>query len=1491
MAFKKDSRGKNSFSKITIGLASPEEILRNSSGEVLKPETINYRTYKPERDGLFCERIFGPVKDYECHCGKYKRIRYKGIVCNTCGVEVTEKKVRRERMGHIKLVVPVAHIWYFRSLPNKIGYLLGLPSKKLDQVIYYEKYIVINPGPFASAENFSEEEYNDYLSAMPEEYRALPKTLKRGDLLSEEEYFEYVDQLPMENRSLSDDDPYKFVAKMGAEAVYDMLAMLSQKVKSNNPNENLTYLDKLSFELRNQAANEGSQQRKTEAIKRLQVVELFRGASDRNKPEWMILKAVPVIPPDLRPLVPLDGGRFATSDLNDLYRRVIIRNNRLKRLLEIKAPEVILRNEKRMLQEAVDSLLDNSRKSTAVKTDANRALKSLSDSLKGKQGRFRQNLLGKRVDYSARSVIVVGPELKMHECGLPKNMAAELYKPFIIRKLIERGIVKTVKSAKKIVDRKEPVVWDILEYVMKGHPVLLNRAPTLHRLGIQAFQPKLIEGKAIQLHPLACTAFNADFDGDQMAVHLPLGNEAILEAQMLMLGAHNILNPANGAPITVPSQDMVLGLYYITKLRKGDKGEGLKFYGPEEAEIAYNEGRVTLHAPISVMVDDVDKDGNKIRRMIDNTSVGRVLVNQYVPDEIGYVNEMLSKKSLRDIISRVIKKCGIPRSAQFLDDIKNLGYYMAFKGGLSFNLGDVIIPEEKEAIVAEGQQQVEEVLDNYDNGFITNSERYNQVIDIWTHVNSRLTDVLMKQMKENNQGFNSVYMMLDSGARGSKDQIRQLAGMRGLMAKPQKAGAEGGQIIENPILANFKEGLSVLEYFISTHGARKGLADTALKTADAGYLTRRLVDVAHDVIINEEDCGTLRGLVCTEIKKNDEVVVSLGERVLGRVSVHDIIDPSTKEVIVHAGDEINDVAAERIDNSPIESVEIRSVLTCEAKRGVCAKCYGRNLATNRMVQKGEAVGVIAAQSIGEPGTQLTLRTFHVGGVASNIAAISSVTSRYNGILEIDELRSVETDEKVSDAMPEQSVAGDRNVQVVIGRMAEMRIIDPQTKMMYTTAQIPYGSKLYFNNGDTVKTGDVICDWDPFNAVIVSEVSGRIQYSNLVENTTYRIESDQQSGVEEKIITESKDRTRVPEANIVDASGTILKTYALPVGAHLMYDEGAEIKVGDIFVKIPRSSGGAGDITGGLPRVQELFEARNPSNPAIVSEIDGVVSFGKVKRGNREIIVTPKVGEEKKYLVPLSKQILVQENDYVRAGTAMSDGAITPADILRIMGPTAVQDYIVNEVQDVYRMQGVKINDKHFEVIVRQMMRKVIIIEPGDTNFLEQQVVDKREFHDENDRIWGKKVVVDKGDSETMEVGMIVTARRLRDENSSLKRKDLRPVVVRDAVPATSEQILQGITRAALQTSSFMSAASFQETTKVLNEAAISGKTDTLEGMKENVICGHLIPAGTGLREYERIVVASNDDLAVRIDEGDPSLLKLSSKEEESEVVASTPEEI
>ena len=1411
MAFRKETKIKSNFSKISIGLASPEEILENSSGEVLKPETINYRTYKPERDGLFCERIFGPVKDYECHCGKYKRIRYKGIVCDRCGVEVTEKKVRRERMGHIQLVVPVAHIWYFRSLPNKIGYLLGLPTKKLDSIIYYERYVVIQPGAAA------EEGVNEY------------------DLLSEEEYLDLLEKLPRENQYLEDTDPNKFIAKMGAEAIYDLLAKLD--------------LDALSYELRHKASNDSSQQRKNEALKRLQVVESFRASRGRNKPEWMIVRIVPVIPPELRPLVPLDGGRFATSDLNDLYRRVNISNNPQKRQIEIKAPEVILRNEKRMLQEAVDSLFDNSRKSSAVKTDANRPLKSLSDSLKGKQGRFRQNLLGKRVDYSARSVIVVGPELKMGECGIPKLMAAELYKPFIIRKLIERGIVKTVKSAKKIVDRKEPVIWDILEHVMKGHPVLLNRAPTLHRLGIQAFQPHMIEGKAIQLHPLACTAFNADFDGDQMAVHLPLSNEAILEAQMLMLQAHNILNPANGAPITVPAQDMVLGLYYITKLRKGAKGEGLTFYGPEEALIAYNEGKVDIHAIINVVVKDLDKDGNIVDVMMKETSVGRVIVNEIVPAEVGYLNTIISKKSLRDIISDVIKAVGVARACEFLDGIKNLGYHMAFKGGLSFNLGDIIIPKEKEELVKRGNEEVEQIMMNYNMGFITDNERYNQVIDTWTHVNSDLSDILYKTIKNDDQGFNSVFMMLDSGARGSKEQIRQLSGMRGLMAKPQKAGAEGAQIIENPILSNFKEGLSVLEYFISTHGARKGLADTALKTADAGYLTRRLVDVSHDVIINEEDCGTLRGLVCTALKNNDEVIATLYERILGRVSVHDIIHPTTGKLIVAGGEEITEDIAQEIEDSPIESVEIRSVLTCESKKGVCAKCYGRNLASSRMVQKGEAVGVIAAQSIGEPGTQLTLRTFHAGGIAGNMAANASIVAKNNARLEFEELRTVDTvDETTGEA-----------VKVVVGRLAEVRFIDVNTGIILSTHNVPYGSKLYAADGDVVEKGKLIAKWDPFNAVIITEATGKIEFESMVENVTYKVESDEATGLREIIIIESKDKTKVPSAHITTEDGNLIRTYNFPVGGHVVIENNQSVKAGDILVKIPRAVGKAGDITGGLPRVTELFEARNPSNPAVVSEIDGEVTMGKIKRGNREIIVTSKTGEVKKYLVNLSKQILVQENDYVRAGTPLSDGAITPADILAIKGPTAVQEYIVNEVQDVYRLQGVKINDKHFEIIVRQMMRKVEIDEPGDTRFLEQQVVDKQDFMEENDRIWGKKVVVDAGDSQNLQPGQIVTARKLRDENSMLKRRDLKPVEVRDAIPATSTQILQGITRAALGTSSFMSAASFQETTKVLNEAAINGKVDRLEGMKENVICGHLIPAGTGQREFEKIVVGSKEE--------------------------------
>jgi DNA-directed RNA polymerase subunit beta' len=1412
---KKVSRPNSDFRSITISLASPEDILERSHGEVLKPETINYRTYKPERDGLFCERIFGPVKDYECHCGKYKRIRYKGIVCDRCGVEVTEKKVRRERMGHITLTVPVAHIWYFRSLPNKIGYLLGLPTKKLDQIIYYERYVVINAGPATNADGIS---------------------LCVNDFLTEEEYLDILEKLPKENQYLDDKDPNKFLAKMGAEALYDLL--------------NRVNLDELSYDLRHKANTETSQQRKNEALKRLQVVEAFRDANTRveNRPEWMITKVVPVIPPELRPLVPLDGGRFATSDLNDLYRRVIIRNNRLKRLVEIKAPEVILRNEKRMLQEAVDSLFDNSRKSSAVKTESNRPLKSLSDSLKGKQGRFRQNLLGKRVDYSARSVIVVGPELKLHECGLPKDMAAELFKPFIIRKMIERGIVKTVKSAKKIVDKKEAVVWDILENVLKGHPVMLNRAPTLHRLGIQAFQPKLIEGKAIQLHPLVCTAFNADFDGDQMAVHVPLGSAAILEAQLLMLAAHNILNPANGAPITVPSQDMVLGLYYITKQRPGTaenpcKGEGGTFYSAEEVMIAFNEGKLDLHATIKVRWEDVD--GN---HSIIDTSTGRVLFNQVVPREVGFINQLLTKKALRDIIGDILKVVGIAGTAKFLDDMKNLGYYWAFKGGLSFKLSDVVIPPEKEKLVNEAGTKVQEVFDNYNMGLITNNERYNQVIDIWTNTNSRLTNILMDRLKNDQQGFNSIYMMFDSGARGSKEQIRQLAGMRGLMAKPQKNAAAGGQdMIENPILANFKEGLSILEYFISTHGARKGLADTALKTADAGYLTRRLVDVAQDVIINEVDCGTLRGIVASALKKNDEVVETLRERILGRVSVHDIVNPETGEVIVDASQEINEDLATAIEAAGLEEVEIRSVLTCESKRGVCSKCYGRDLATARMVQEGLAAGVIAAQSIGEPGTQLTLRTFHTGGASSASAIDSDIKAKYSGSIEIDELRIVE---RMGDSGEMKTI--------VVSRSSEIKIIDDKSGMTLTTTNLPYGSILAVMPGGTVKKGDVLCEFDPFNSVIITEEDGIIQFDAVEEGITFKTEVDEQTGFSEKIIIETKDKKKNPSIEVV-RNKEVVKVYSLPVGAHINIENGQKIGKGAILAKIPRMAGRGGDITGGLPRVTELFEARNPSNPAVVSEIDGIVEYGKIKRGNREVSVTSRTGEEKKYLIPLAKHILVQDGDFVRAGMQLSDGAISPGDILDIQGPTAVQEYLVNEIQEVYRLQGVKINDKHFEVIVRQMMRKVEILDAGDTRFLEGTNVDKAEFVEENDLLFDKVVVLDSTDSEKYKEGMIISVRQLRDENSQLKRKDKKEIEARPAVTSTARPMLQGITRASLQTDSWISAASFQETTKVLNEAAVQGKTDFLIGLKENVIVGHPIPAGTGVRRFQKMIVGNSSD--------------------------------
>ena len=1420
MARKNEKYTVKKFNKISIGLASPESILEASRGEVLKPETINYRTHKPERDGLFCERIFGPVKDYECACGKYKRIRYKGIVCDRCGVEVTEKKVRRDRVGHINLVVPVAHIWYFRSLPNKMGYLLGLPSKKLDMIIYYERYVVIQPGIAKNAEG---------------------EPLQKMDFLTEEEYLDIADELPKENQYLDDTDPDKFIAKMGAECLIDLLARID--------------LEELSYQLRHKANTETSKQRKNEALKRLNVVEAFRDSQKNreNNPEWMIMKAVPVIPPELRPLVPLDGGRFATSDLNDLYRRVIIRNNRLKRLMEIKAPEVILRNEKRMLQESVDSLFDNTRKSSAVKTESNRPLKSLSDSLKGKQGRFRQNLLGKRVDYSARSVIVVGPELRLFECGLPKDMAAELYKPFVIRKLIERGIVKTVKSAKKIIDRKEPVVWDILENVIKGHPVLLNRAPTLHRLGIQSFQPKLIEGKAIRLHPLACSAFNADFDGDQMAVHLPLGPEAILEAQLLMLGSHNILNPANGAPITVPSQDMVLGLYYMTKLRKHTpevpiKGEGLTFYSPEEVTIAFNEGMVDLNAGIKVRTEDFNEEGELTTQIIETTT-GRVLFNEVVPREAGYINDVLTKKSLRGIIGDILKVTSIPKIGQFLDEIKNMGYKFAFQGGLSFSLGDIIIPAEKHTMIAEANKEVDAIVMNYNMGMLTQKERYNKVIDVWGSTNNQLTELSMKRLREDQQGFNSVFMMLDSGARGSKEQIRQLTGMRGLMAKPKKSTAGGGEIIENPILSNFKEGLSILEYFISTHGARKGLADTALKTADAGYLTRRLVDVSQDVIINEVDCGTLRGLEITPLKKKDEIVESLSDRIEGRVALHDVYHPISDEVLATAGQLLTVEIAQVIEATGIDRVEVRSPLTCEAERGICELCYGKSLSTNNNVQRGEAVGVIAAQSIGEPGTQLTLRTFHVGGVAGNISEENKLIAKFDGNVKIEDLRTVEGKD-----------SNGEKVDIVISRTAEIKIIDKKTGITLSTNNIPYGSYIFEKGRKTIKKGDAVCQWDPFNGVIVSEFGGKVKFDNLQQGINYSVEIDEQTGFQEKVMIDSKNKKIIASLIIEDADGNALRSYSLPVGAHLMIEDGEKVESGKTLVKIPRKSGKAGDITGGLPRVTELFEARNPSNPAVVAQIDGVVTFGKIKRGNREIIVESKTGEIRKYLVKLSNQILVQENDFIKAGMPLSDGATTPADILAIKGPSAVQEYLVNEIQEVYRLQGVKINDKHFEVVVRQMMRKVKIIDSGDTILLENQLIHKQDFIKQNDDIYGMKIVEEAGASESLKAGQLVTARQLRDENSFLRRSDKDLVVARDAQPATAEQVLQGITRASLQTKSFISAASFQETTKVLNEAAVNGKIDTLEGLKENVIVGKRIPAGTGMRSYDKLIVGPKDEM-------------------------------
>ncbi len=1414
MAFinNKDAKPSTELNSITICLTSPDDILERSFGEVLKPETINYRTYKPERDGLFCERIFGPVKDYECYCGKYKRIRYKGIVCDRCGVEVTEKKVRRERMGHIKLVVPVVHIWFFRSLPNKIGYLLGFSSKNLETIIYYERYVVIQPG-------VKEED-----------------GVSKNDLLTEEEYFELLETLPKDNQMLDDEDPNKFIAKMGAEAVKDLLMRLD--------------LDDLSYALRHQAATETSQQRKSEALKRLRVVEAFRDAATRveNKPEWTIIQYLPVIPPELRPLVPLDGGRFASSDMNDLYRRVIIRNNRLKRLLEIKAPEVILRNEKRMLQEAVDSLFDNSRKSNAVKAEGGRPLKSLSDVLKGKQGRFRQNLLGKRVDYSGRSVIVVGPDLRLHECGIPKGMAAELFKPFIIRKLIERGIVKTVKSAKKMVDKKSPVIWEILENILKGHPVLLNRAPTLHRLSIQAFQPKLVEGKAIQLHPLVCGAFNADFDGDQMAVHVPLSQAAILEAQVLMLSAHNMLNPQDGSPITLPSQDMVLGLYYMSKELDKDtdfsqiKGAGRTFYSFDEVRIAFNEGQANLHAPIKLLTK-VAGDNGELKREVINTTVGRALFNEVVPANVPYINVLLTKRNLKQVISRTIELTDFATTARFLDDVKDLGFYWAFKGGLSFNLGDLITPSKKEQTLTEAQNEVDEVWENYNMGLITNNERYNQIIDKWTYADNVITDNLMQELASHRGGFNSVYMMLHSGARGSKQQIKQLCGMRGLMAKPRKSGDTGGAIIENPILSNFLGGLTVQEYFISTHGARKGLADTALKTADAGYLTRRLVDVSQDVVIYEEDCDTLRGIEMTPLVENDKIVQPLSERIKGRFTLYDIHHPETDEIILAADEYISENIARKIEKAGIDEVTIRSVLTCESQRGVCKKCYGKNLATGRIAEIGDAVGIIAAQSIGEPGTQLTLRTFHVGGIASVSQSESQLISKYNGVVIFDGVRTVESDDE-----------SDAKKGIVLSRTGELQIRDKETNRLLSTAHIPYGADIFIEENQEVSKGDLICQWDPFNALIISEFSGELVFDSIEEGVTFRVERDEQTGFQEKVIIESKKRKKIPTVRIVSEEGEELKSYNLPVGAYISVDNGQKISKGSVIAKIPRQLSKVSDITGGLPRVTELFEARNPSNPAVTSEIDGVVSFGKIKRGNREVMVEAKDGQKRKYLIGLSKHILVQEGDFVRAGTQLSDGATSPGDILNISGPFAVQKYILNGIQEVYRSQGIDINNKHIEVIIRQMMRRVMIMDAGDTSFLEGEPVDKLTFFKENDEIFDKKIVTDPGDSNKLKPGQTVTLRQLREENSALKRNDLNVVEYRDAVPATSKPILEGITRSSLGTSSWISAASFQETTKVLSTAAIGANRDELNGLKENVIVGKRIPAGTGVKHFQNVIV-------------------------------------
>jgi DNA-directed RNA polymerase subunit beta' len=1398
MPYRIQENAMRDINTITIGLASPDDILSRSYGEVTKPETINYRSFRPEKDGLFCEKIFGPTRDWECYCGKYKRIRYKGIICDRCGVEVTQKSVRRERMGHIALAVPVVHIWFFRAQPSKIGNIIGVSLKELEKIIYYESYVVINPGPTG---------------------------LSRLDLISEDQYFEVLNSLPVGNEKLDDSDSNKFVAKIGGDAVKDILKH--------------TDVEKLSKELRDQLKVETSQQKKADLLKRLRVLEAFKEKSGKvpNKPEWMVLNYIPIIPPELRPLVPLEGGRFATSDLNDLYRRVIIRNNRLKRLIDIKAPEVILRNEKRMLQESVDALFDNSRRGSAVRSDNNRPLKSLSDMLKGKQGRFRQNLLGKRVDYSGRSVIVVGPELKLHQCGLPKDMAVELFKPFIIRKLIERGHNKTVKSARKVVDRKDPVIWDILAKIIDGHPVLLNRAPTLHRLGIQAFQPVLIDGRAIQLHPMVCTAFNADFDGDQMAVHVPLSYEAQLEASLLMLSSHNILSPQNGSPIVVPTQDIVLGCYYLTKFKEGGKGEGMLFGSPEEVIVAYDSKVVALHAKIKV----------RINGEIIETTTGRVIFNQIVPKEMGFFNQLLIKKTFGGFIGQMFMKMSNKVTAKFLDDLKDLGFRYSTAGGLSVSYADMIIPDEKENLISKANKKVESILNEHEQGVITDAERYNKIIDVWTHTTNDVARALMEKIRIHNNGFNSLHMMVDSGARGSQEQVRQLAGMRGLMMKPQKSLlGQAGEIIENPIVANFKEGLSVLEYFISTHGARKGLADTALKTADAGYLTRRLVDVSQDVIITEEDCGTILGIEVTALKDVEQEREPLGERIVGRTAQEDVYDPRTDDLIVAAGDMITEEIADKIEDSSIESVYIRTVLTCESKRGVCAKCYGRNLTNGKMVEIGEAVGIIAAQSIGEPGTQLTLRTFHLGGTSSRIASQSQVESTVDGVVKFERISFVEKSDFLG------------KVKVVTGRRGVLGIYDENNRQI-KKFDIPYGAEILIEDGETVKKRQPLYNHDPYNSVILSDINGIVKFVDMIDAVTLQQVTDEQTGHVQKVVIESKDKTLTPSITIESDNGE-KKIFNIPTRAYLSVDEGETVTAGTILAKISKSTTKSRDITGGLPRVTELFEARSPQEPAIVSEIEGVIKFGARKKGSREIIViAPDKSDEKKYNVPLGKHILVQEGDEIPAGEKITDGPINPHDILKIKGTSAVQEYLVNEIQDVYRLQGVKINDKHIEVIVRQMLQKIKIVSPGDTRFLEEDIVDRVEFILENQKVISMVFIEDKGDSKLKD-GQLIGKSESREINSDLKKKSKKTIVVRDAEPATFEHILLGITQAALSTESFISAASFQETTKVLANAATEAKVDHLLGLKENVVMGHLIPAGSGLKKYRNIMLSAEETI-------------------------------